>query len=1687
MQFVNEDKTNIDVNQYPDKEIALTDLYVNDPYQLVFNNHQINTEIEGYTLSKIVDANDAQKEYPLTTIEQGYVDITLSQNITKLQLVYTKNPEPAQQPENNQAETDNQQPSEEQEESSEEDGQQEEQAKEDIEAVKEDTESEKVSMPEQVLSAVAGDGAVITIMAPEGSVPENSTVVAEPVENDSIAQSIEDALNEENKTLNEYKAYDITILDKDGNKIQPEKDVQVSITGVSVSGEEKAVFHIDDSNKVEKVSDTSVGQTTLFNAESFSIYVLSGADQGNAGQPNNRKYTMEVGQQITLAEEDLYAGGKWSVDKKGQNVVRILNASGGSNGFLGFGRVDPSVEVNAIGTGDAQIIYTEDGRRPDKSTFYIHVDERDGNYTITFKANGGQGEDRVWETEKTNITLPEPEDIGITNEGKMFIGWSEDETGKGNTYVANIQYPSTSDGTGQLNRDVTLYAIWLDEDEVATKGVTAYFYIRKDGEIQWEPAGYDTNLYYPTGSAKDLEGKLKQPIAVNNNLTAVEANLAEIPSDQEIIDVLKQYGVNYNPETQTIQWYVIKARADAPGYWNVDGVIVNKEEHLVTYHPNGGTTEVPGSLTYVAGTNVDVNFDRIPTRAGYDFIGWDENPNAKTPTYTQNGTRNFNMPDEDVTLYAIWKERTDTKFTVEHYIQQYDGTYTQYDLKEEAGTTGSTVKDDDYKLEDFEFEGQKYTYSPGAVDDITEAKVDAEGNTVLKLYYNLVSERKDYDDGIISTGDNTDDSEDELMQGKINIEVYLDGTLHHKGEVKFKYYQHNAVDLYVNCDNNYYLNAIYAIQTDVPSLAEDITATSVDNVEGDTTVYIYVTSKYTAKYTLNGEESSIVDNNKYTIPNYGINRGNEYSVYENNTLEDLSKIDLKDIPIHSNAGYKYDGWYIGEQKFNDKDEFDVFENQTLANDKVFVFNANTEIDAAATDKVSYKAEANGTVTNAEDTFQIVTAEGLTGSTAQAKPGYKFVGWFKDDSEKALEIEDDEDPATLTAAEVEVNLNKDGDGNYTATTFTAKFEIDAAATDKVSYKAEANGTVTNAEDTFQIVTAEGLTGSTAQAKPGYKFVGWFKDDSEKALEIEDDEDPATLTAAEVEVNLNKDGDGNYTATTFTAKFERDLSDISVTPYKGTYDGKGHNVTVKGIINGDKVEYSTDGEKYSDNLSFVDVTNGKQKVYVRVTNGDQSTVVESYVLITPAPVTVKSGSAKKVYDGTPLTNTKDTSISGLVNGEKVTLKTEGTITDVGSALNTVTIDWGSVKETNYTVTYKFGTLTVTAQSIDPSDPSYLNVKVSKPENKVYDGKDHKWIPEVTLEDGTPLVEGTDYTVTYSTENFKDVQKIKVTISGTGNYSGTVTRTYRITRKPITITTDSAIKVYDGTALTADGRVEGIVDGETYGFVITGKRTEVGSSENAYKIEWTGSAKERNYKITEDLGTLTVVPQSIDPEDPTEPEDPDQPVYAGITVDKPEDKVYDGQEHKWTPTVTLSDGTVLDPENYEVSYDTEDFVNVTGKITVTITGTGNYAGTVTRTYQITPRAVTITSADDSKVYDGTPLTNGNVSVTEGSLVSEEDITFKATGSQTEVGSSANTIEVTYANEQMEKNYDVTLVEGTLTVTEKPAEKPEDSDSDQDSEKTDGEDTAAATNVGIFASLATSALAGMGILAALKKRRKN
>ncbi len=83
------------------------------------------------------------------------------------------------------------------------------------------------------------------------------------------------------------------------------------------------------------------------------------------------------------------------------------------------------------------------------------------------------------------------------------------------------------------------------------------------------------------------------------------------------------------------------------------------------------------------------------------------------------------------------------------------------------------------------------------------------------------------------------------------------------------------------------------------------------------------------------------------------------------------------------------------------------------------------------------------------------------------------------------------------------------------------------------------------------------------------------------------------------------------------------------------------------------------------------------------------------------------------------------------------------------------------------------------------------------------------------------------------------------------------------------------------------------------------------------------------------------------------------------------------------------------------------------------------------ITKRSVILTSADDSKTYDKTPLTNDTVTVTGDGFVEGEGADFEVTGSQTEIGSSANEFGYTLWQNTLRENYDIAVMIGTLTVT--------------------------------------------------------
>ncbi|MFR4016741.1 MAG: InlB B-repeat-containing protein [Holdemanella porci] len=426
------------------------------------------------------------------------------------------------------------------------------------------------------------------------------------------------------------------------------------------------------------------------------------------------------------------------------------------------------------------------------------------------------------------------------------------------------------------------------------------------------------------------------------------------------------------------------------------------------------------------------------------------------------------------------------------------------------------------------------------------------------------------------------------------------------------------------------------------------------------------------------------------------------------------------------------------------------------------------------------------------------------------------------------------------------------------------------------------------------------------------------------------------------------------------------------------------------------------------------------------------------ITPREYTVTTESAKKVYDGTALT--AGGKIEGIVDGEVVVVHTTGSQTEVGSTPNTYKLEWKKASSKNYKLKEdSIGTLTVTEQTIDPGkdpdnpNPNYSGVTINNPSNSVYDGKEHKWSPAVTDKEGNALVEGTDYEVAYSTSDFRNVTgTITVTITGIGNYTGTVTRTYEITPKAYTVTTESAKKVYDGTALTAGGKIEGIVSGETVEFTTTGSRTVEGTSKNTYSLKWNGSAIQTNYKLAkESIGDLTVTPKSIIPDEPDTPDDK----KTGITVSNPKDSKYDGQEHREVLTVkdTKTGKDIIANKDYTVVY-SDDLVNA-GTVTIKVSGLGNYSGSFTKTYKITKRLVTLTSATVSKTYDGQALTNTSITVSGDGFVEGEGASYEVTGSQTVVGNSANAFEYKLNEKTLASNYDITKVVGTLTITAAPA----------------------------------------------------
>ena len=635
------------------------------------------------------------------------------------------------------------------------------------------------------------------------------------------------------------------------------------------------------------------------------------------------------------------------------------------------------------------------------------------------------------------------------------------------------------------------------------------------------------------------------------------------------------------------------------------------------------------------------------------------------------------------------------------------------------------------------------------------------------------------------------------------------------------------------------------------------------------------------------------------------------------------------------------------------------------------------------------------------------------------------------------------------------------GTYKMNLTAQQFSNTSASFDKVTFKVEDGALTINPKS----ITPDGpdtpdekKTGITVTAPEGSKYDG--EEHKNKPTVTDTKTDKVLVEGTDYTLAYSKDvinagtvtvtvkGIGNYEGS-FEVTYEITKRNVTLT------SGSASKVYDKTALTKDEVTVSGDGFAKDEGATYK-VTGSRTKVgtskntftYELKSNTKASNyniTKELGDLIVTAQdgevvVTITGRSDTVEYDG------NEKSVSGydvsITEGSKYTTddftfngNAEAKGTEAGTYSMGLNADQFTNTNDNYTqVTFivNDGTLTINPKSITPDGPDTpkeekTGITVTDPENSIYDGNEH--INGLTVTDSklnTTLVEGTDYTLTYS-GNLINVGTVTITVKGIGNYTGEFTKTYQILPREYTVTTNTDSKVYDGTALTAGGTVNNLVDGETVNLTMTGSQTDVGTSDNTYELNWTGSAKESNYTHGKDsIGTLTVTKQSIAP-DPEHPE-----TYKEVTITSPSDEVYDGNEHKWIPTVTDKEGNELVAKtDYKVTYSTTDFTNVTGTITVTITGIGNYTGKATRTYSITPKTYTVTTESDSKVYDGTALTaGGKVS----GIVKGETVEFTITGSQTSVGTSDNTYELNWTGSAKESNYKHGKDSiGTLTVKAK------------------------------------------------------
>ena len=297
---------------------------------------------------------------------------------------------------------------------------------------------------------------------------------------------------------------------------------------------------------------------------------------------------------------------------------------------------------------------------------------------------------------------------------------------------------------------------------------------------------------------------------------------------------------------------------------------------------------------------------------------------------------------------------------------------------------------------------------------------------------------------------------------------------------------------------------------------------------------------------------------------------------------------------------------------------------------------------------------------------------------------------------------------------------------------------------------------------------------------------------------------------------------------------------------------------------------------------------------------------------------------------------------------------------------------------------------------------------------------------------VVEGSQTIKGSSANVVKSYKVVRGSDDVTGNYKFTdsVNGTLTVTPRVVVIESEGGRRVYNGQPLTNPNykfTTGSFVDGEVSEVKTTGTITEVGSVDNTIVYTTTDKFDANNYDITLTPGKLEITPVTaevvvtITENSGSAKYDGTEKTVTGYEVTSISDPLYKESDFTFSGDATIK-GT--DAGTYDMNLAPEDFKNINVNFTnvtfIIVDGKLNIA----------QRKVLMTSADDEKVYDGTPLTNSTVTVTGDGFAEGEGAAYTVTGSQLDEGSSNNSFTYELNEDTLAANYIIETKEGELTV---------------------------------------------------------